>query len=57
MAALEKSDFDQCASCRDCALEAARTQATFDLYVFCPISRFTDRTDACTNVAWFDLAL
>jgi hypothetical protein len=31
MAALEKSDFNQCASCRDCALEAMRTQASFDL--------------------------
>jgi hypothetical protein len=42
MAALEKSDFDQCASCRDCTLEAMRTQASFDLCAFFPISRFTD---------------
>jgi hypothetical protein len=46
MAALEKSDFDQCASCRDCALEAMRTQVSFDLCAFFPISRFTDRTGA-----------
>jgi hypothetical protein len=44
MAALEKSDFDQCASCRDCTLEAMRTQASFDLCAPFPISRFTDST-------------
>jgi hypothetical protein len=44
MATLEKSDFDQCASCRDCTLESMRTQASFDLCAFFPISRFTDST-------------
>jgi hypothetical protein len=43
---LEKSDFDQCASCRNCTLEAMRTQGSFDLCAFFPISRFTD----CTSV-------
>jgi len=47
MATLEKSDFDQCASCRNCTLEAMRTQASFDLCAFFPISRFTDRTRNC----------
>ena len=44
MAALEKSDFDQCASCRNCTLESMRTQASFDLCAPFPISRFTDST-------------
>jgi hypothetical protein len=38
MATLEKSDFDQCVSCRDCTLEAMRTQASSDLCAFFPIS-------------------
>jgi hypothetical protein len=46
MRVLEKSDFHQCASCRDPTLEAMRTQASFDLYAFFPVSRFTD----CTNI-------
>jgi hypothetical protein len=41
MAALEKFDFDQCASYRDGTLEAMRTQASFNLCAFFPISRFT----------------
>jgi hypothetical protein len=50
MATLEKSDFDQCASCRDCALEAMRTQASFDLCAFFPISRFTDSTGGVSDL-------
>jgi len=38
MATLEKSDIDQCASRRDCTLEANSTQASFDLCAFFPIS-------------------
>jgi hypothetical protein len=39
MATLEKSDFDQCASCRNCTLEAMRTQGSFD---YAHSSRFRD---------------
>ena len=49
MATLEKSDIDQCASCRDCTLEANSTQASFDLCAYFPISRSTDCTGHSTT--------